>query len=71
MDYEYPLRNMQYDVAQYQKQVAEIRREIRANPVGLETGEYMYGFKKDSKLYSLITFSASFVQKQFTFVREG
>ena len=56
MDYEYPLRNMQYDVDQYQRQAAELRKEVRANPTGLEPGEYMYGFKKDSKLNPLITF---------------
>ena len=56
MDYEYPLRNMQYDVEQYQKQAQEIRKEVRSNSAGLESGEYLYGFKKDSKLNPLVTF---------------
>lgn len=55
-DYELPLRNMYYDVTNYQKQMAKIRKEIRENAKGLEAGEYMYGFKKDSKLNPLVTF---------------
>ena len=55
-DYELPLRNMHYDVTNYQKQMAKVRKEVRANTKGLEPGEYMYGFKKDSKLNPLITF---------------
>ena len=56
LDYEMPLRNMHYDVTQYQKQATEIRRDVRRNPQGLSPGEYMYGFKKNSKLNPLITF---------------
>lgn len=56
LDYELPLRNMHYDVTNYQKQMAKIRKEIRGNAKGLESGEYMYGFKKDSKLNPLVTF---------------
>ena len=55
-DYELPLRNMHYDVTNYQKQMAKIRKEVRADAKGLEPGEYMYGFKKDSKLNPLVTF---------------
>ena len=56
MDYGLPLRNMHYDVINYQKQMAKIRKEVRANAKGLEPGEYMYGFKKESKLRPLVTF---------------
>ena len=56
LDYELPLRNMHYDVTQYQKQASEIRKEVRSNAQGLSSGEYLYGFKKDSKLNPLITF---------------
>ena len=56
MDYELPLRNMHYDVSQYQKQANAIRKEVQADSSGLSPGEYMYGFKKDSKLNPLITF---------------
>ena len=56
MDYELPLRNMHYDVTNYQKQMSKIRKEIRVNAKGLEPGEYLYGFKKDSKLNPVVTF---------------
>ena len=56
MDYELPLRNMYYDVTNYQKQMAKIRKVVRENAKGLGAGEYMYGFKKDSKLNPQVTF---------------
>ena len=55
LDYELPLRNMHYDITQYQKQASAIRKEVRSDSKGLSPGEYMYGFKKDSKLNPLIT----------------
>ena len=54
-DYSLPLRNMFYDVSNYEKQASKIRKEVRKES-NLEAGEYMYGFKKDSKLNPLITF---------------
>ena len=54
-DYSLPLRNMFYDVSNYEKQVSKIRKEVRKEKY-LEAGEYMYGFKKDSKLHPLATF---------------
>ncbi|MBQ8802743.1 MAG: hypothetical protein IJZ53_03780 [Tyzzerella sp.] len=56
IDYLIPLRNMEYDVGEYRKQAAKIRQEVKKNPKGLEAGEYMYGFRKDSKLYPVTTF---------------
>jgi len=56
VDYRFPLRNMHYDVSRYQRQAGKIAKEVRANPQDLKPGEYMYGFKKDSKLNPLITF---------------
>lgn len=56
VDYEFPLRNMGYDVARYQKQAKVIGKEVRSNPEGLDSGEYLYGFKKDSRLNPIITF---------------
>ena len=47
---------MHYDVSHYQKQASEIRKEVRNNTKGLSAGEYLYGFKKNSKLNPLITF---------------
>lgn len=56
IDYSLPLRNMEYDVAEYEKQAARIRKKVRKNPKGLEVGEYLYGFLKDSKLSPVLTF---------------
>ena len=50
VDYSLPLRCMEYDVGQYEKQAVKIRRAIRKKPKGLKQGEYLYGFKKDSRL---------------------
>ena len=55
-DYEMPLRILTYDVNRYQKQSNEIKKEVRANSTNLTSGEYLYGFKKDSKLNPIITF---------------
>lgn len=56
IDYSLPLRNMEYDVAEYEKQAAKIRKSVRKNPEGLTAGEYLYGFLKDSKLFPALTF---------------
>lgn len=55
IDYSMPLRTMIYDVGEYEKQAAQIRREVKKNPEGLSSGEYLYGFKKDSCLYPTLT----------------
>ena len=56
IDYSFPLRNLHYEVNQYEKQASKIKKEVQNNPSGLTSGEYLYGFKKDSKLYPVITF---------------
>ena len=56
IDYRFPLRNLHYEVNQYEKQAARIKKEVQDNSIGLTSGEYLYGFKKDSKLYPVITF---------------
>lgn len=56
IDYSIPLRNMAYDVGDYEKQAVKIRKEVRRNSKGLTSGEYLYGFKKDSKLKPVMTF---------------
>ena len=43
IDYSLPLRCMEYDVGQYEKQAAKIRRSVRKRPKGLKAGEYLYG----------------------------
>ena len=56
IDYSIPLRNMAYDAGEYEKQAVAVRREVRHNSKGLTPGEYLYGFKKDSKLKPVMTF---------------
>lgn len=56
IDYSLPLRNMLYDVAEYEKQAAKIRKKVRKEHQGLSSGEYLYGFKADSKLLPVVTF---------------
>lgn len=56
VDYELPVRIMTYDVAHYKKQVSKISKQVKANAKGLEAGEYLYGFRKDSKLFPVVTF---------------
>lgn len=56
IDYALPLRNMSYDVAEYEKQATEIRREVRKSAEKLSADEYLYGFRKNDKLKPVITF---------------
>ena len=56
IDYALPLRNMNYDVWKYERQAIKIRKEVRSNPHGVSKGEYLYGFRKESKLHPVITF---------------
>ena len=56
IDYSLPLRNMVYDAEEYEKQSAKIRKQVREEEKHLGAGEYLYGFKKDSKLKPVITF---------------
>lgn len=55
-DYSIPFRNMVYDAGEYEKQAVSIRREVKRNPKGLSAGEYLYGFRKNSRLKPVITF---------------
>lgn len=56
IDYEIAFRVMDYDMKEYKKQMIAIRKKVRENPEGLESGEYLYGFRKDSKLMPVTTF---------------
>lgn len=56
VDYEFPLRNLHYEVNQYERQAARIRREVKENAKGLSAGEYLYRFRKENKLYPVLTF---------------
>ncbi len=55
IDYSIPLRNLSYDVDEYERQAAKIRKEVRKNHKGLNKGEFLYGFRKESKLHPVIT----------------
>lgn len=55
IDYELPVRIMEYDVIRYRQQIAAINKAVRESPKNLSPGEYMYGFKKDSRLYPVTT----------------
>ncbi len=54
VDYSLPLRCMEYETGQYEKQAAKIRRTVKRHPEGLMGGEYLYGFGKDSRLFPAI-----------------
>ena len=56
VDYHFPLRNLHYEVNQYEKQAVKIKKEVQENTGDLTSGEYLYGFKKDSRLHPVITF---------------
>ena len=47
---------MIYDTEEYEKQAAKIRKKVRGEEKNLSVGEYLYGFKKDSRLKPVITF---------------
>ena len=56
IDYSIPLRNMSHDVDAYEKQAAKIRKEVRKFHKDLSAGEYLYGFRKNDRLYPAATF---------------
>ena len=66
IDYSLPLRNMLYDVAEYEKQARKIRKSVKEHPEGLSPGEYLYGFKEDSRLLPVVTFILYSGEKEWT-----
>ena len=56
IDYTFPVRNMTYDAGEYEKQIAKLRKKLRAEHRLRNRGEYLYGFHKDSRLYPVVTF---------------
>jgi hypothetical protein len=56
MDYEYPLRDLKYEAAEYDRQLRKTAKSVRKNRVGLSSGEYLYGFRKTDKLKPVVTF---------------
>ena len=57
MDYEFPIRIMEYDVKRYKKQVTRTRNQLKQQKEKLNPGEFLYGFKKDSRLHPVVTFA--------------
>ncbi len=55
VDYGMPLRCMEQDVGDYEKQAQKLRKKVRKQQ-GLRPGEYLYGISKDSRLYPVVTF---------------
>lgn len=56
IDYALAVRNMSYDVGEYERQMSKVRREVRRGPAELKASEYLYGFRKSDKLHPVITF---------------
>lgn len=56
IDYALALRVMCYDAGEYERQAAEIRKQLRKMSGDLSRGEYLYGFRRDSRLFPTITF---------------
>lgn len=50
-----PLRTMEYDVREYQRQAAIIRKRVRAGKK-LTAAEFLSGFTKEEKLHPCVTF---------------
>ncbi|MDE6202674.1 MAG: Rpn family recombination-promoting nuclease/putative transposase [Lachnospiraceae bacterium] len=64
-DYALPLRIMCYDAGEYERQAAMVRKEVRRNRKGLTEGEYLYGFKKNSRLLPTVTFVLYYGEKEW------
>ena len=67
VNYAMPLTIMHYELAEYERQKRTISREIKeeyqhrershsTTMAALTSGEYLYGFKKDNRLYPMVTF---------------
>lgn len=70
IDYALVLRVMCYDAGEYERQAAEIRRKIRKNGSGSSSGEYLYGFRKDSRLFPTTTFVLYYGEEEWDGARD-
>lgn len=70
IDYALVLRIMCYDAGEYERQAAEIRRKIRKNGSGSSSGEYLYGFRKDSRLFPTTTFVLYYGEEEWDGARD-
>ncbi len=65
IDYALPLRIMSYDVGEYQRQASEIRKAVRKRRGKVKSGEYLYGFCRDSRLFPTVTFVLYYGEKDW------
>lgn len=70
IDYSLVLRVMCYDAGKYEKQAAKIRKKVRRDGKGLSAGEYLYGFKKDSRLFPTVTFVLYYGEQEWDGARD-
>lgn len=70
IDYALVLWVMCYDAGEYERQAAEIRRKIRKNGSGSSSGEYLYGFRKDSRLFPTTTFVLYYGEEEWDGARD-
>ena len=56
VNYGMPLTIMGYELGYYNKQRRHISRENRKNKEVLKEGEFLYGLRKEDKLYPVVTF---------------
>ena len=65
IDYAMPLRIMGYDFGEYEKQAAQIKKEVRKKKRGLSAGEFLYGFRKKDKILPTVTFVLYYGEKEW------
>lgn len=70
IDYSLALRVMCYDAGKYERQAAEIRKRVRRDGRDLSAGEYLYGFKKDSRLFPTVTFVLYYGEEEWDGARD-
>ena len=63
--YAMPIRNMLYDVLQYEKQVRELAAKHRQNRDAENADEYLSGLTKDDRLIPVITLVINFGDKKW------
>ena len=70
IDYAVVLRVMGYDVAEYERQASAIRKKVRKDHKGLTDGEYLYGFRKTSRLFPTVTFILYYGEEEWNGARD-
>lgn len=70
IDYAMVLRTMGYDVAEYERQASAIRKKVRKDHRSLTDGEYLYGFRKDSRLFPTVTFILYYGEEEWNGARD-